>query len=70
MADAAVLVFEGLVVPVACRLESKRQHDSRNHDGQKPVSRSQLHIRTENPPDRYYLDAEPDAIVTINSCFA
>ena len=33
MADAAMLVFEGLVVPVACRLECKRQHDSRDHNG-------------------------------------
>jgi hypothetical protein len=49
MADAAVLVFEGLVVPVACCLESKRQHDSSDHKGQKPVCRSPLHIRTENP---------------------
>ena len=49
MADAAVLVFEGLVVPVARCLESKRQHDSSDHDGQKPVCRPPLHIRTENP---------------------
>jgi hypothetical protein len=32
MADPAVLVFKGLVVPVARRLESKRQHDSSNHN--------------------------------------
>jgi hypothetical protein len=49
MADAAVLVFEGLVVPVAGCLESKRQHDSSDHNGQKPVCRSPLHIRTETP---------------------
>ncbi len=49
MADPTVLVFEGLVVPVARCLESKRQHDSRDHNCQKPVRRSPLHIGTENP---------------------
>jgi hypothetical protein len=70
MADPAVLVFKGLVVPVARCLERERQHDSRDHNGQKPVCRSPPHIRTEKPPDRYYLDAALNAKVTINSYFA
>jgi hypothetical protein len=37
MADPAVLVFEGLVVPVARCLESKRQYDSSHKDGRESV---------------------------------
>lgn len=49
MADPAVLLVFDLVVPVARRLKSERQHHNRNHNGQKPVCRAPLHIRTENP---------------------
>jgi hypothetical protein len=44
MADAAVLVFEGLVVPVAGCLESKRQHYGRHENGQESVCRSARHF--------------------------
>jgi len=47
MADPAVLVFEGLIMPVACCLKGKRQHHDRHHNGQKPVCRSPLHISIE-----------------------
>jgi hypothetical protein len=33
MADPAMLVFKGLVVPMARRLKSKRQHHARHKDG-------------------------------------
>jgi len=48
MADPAVLILE-LVVPVAGGLKSESQHDSSNHNRQKPVCRPPVHFRTENP---------------------
>jgi hypothetical protein len=33
MANTTVLIFEGLVVPMARRLKGKRQHHSRHKDG-------------------------------------
>jgi hypothetical protein len=47
MADAAVLVFEGLVVPVAGCLKGKRQYECGHYNGHDPIRRSpvleQLH---------------------------
>jgi hypothetical protein len=33
MTNTTVLIFEGLVVPVARRLKGKRQHHGRHEDG-------------------------------------
>ena len=44
MAYPAVLVFEGLIVPVAGRLEGKRQHHGSHDNGQKPVYRPPSHF--------------------------
>jgi hypothetical protein len=38
MADAAVLVFKGTVVPVGCGLEGERHHYDGHEDGNDPAS--------------------------------
>ena len=49
MADAAVLVFEGPVVPVACGLQRKRHHQNRHNDGEGLVYCSAWQVQIQFP---------------------
>jgi hypothetical protein len=45
MANAAVLILEGTIVPVACGLQRERHHQGGHNDGQGPVNSSAWQVQ-------------------------
>ena len=53
MANAAVPILEGTIVPVACGLQRERHHQDGHNDGQGPVNSSAWQVQILSPLNDY-----------------